>query len=201
MEGFDFFDYTPDMDWSGWSGSDLNFDTLQPEPSMWETMGGYAADFLSNPLVQVGGLGLLSNYLGAQQNQGAMQSAVQDNRNWWQQNAFPNQAKVSAMGAQANADLASRLAESKRRYAEDAAKRGLRGGSLAGGLSALERGSMQDYGTLANQLIQFQNTPQFAPTSGTQMQATQTPMGSMYNTLGGLSGLLAGNYAYKNLFQ
>jgi hypothetical protein len=160
--------------------------------------GGLLGDTLKSPMTYLMAGNLLSNYLGAKSGQQAQQAATQDNRAWWQQNAYPNQALVQAKQTAAGSDLSSRLAEAKRRYMEDAARRGLRGGSLAGGLASMERSTMKDYSRLANELIQFQNTPQFAP-QGTSMIATQTPEQSLYGSSGNTAGTLAGYYAYKNL--
>jgi hypothetical protein len=159
---------------------------------------GMLGSALKSPMTYLMAGNLLSNYLGAKSGQQAQQEATQDNRTWWQQNAYPNQALVQAKQTAAGSDLSSRLAEAKRRYMEDAARRGLRGGSLAGGLASMERSTMKDYSKLANELIQFQNTAQFAP-QGTSMVATQTPEQSLYGSLGNTAGTLAGYYAYKNL--
>lgn len=104
-------------------------------------------------------------------NKGLAEEAVDNNRQWWQENAYPNQVSVDAKAAEANASLGERLAMAKRKYSEDAAARGLRGGSLAGGLSSLDRSAQTDYARIANELIQFQNTPRFTP-QGTSLSYT-----------------------------
>jgi hypothetical protein len=166
--------------------------------SVKDSTTGMLGSALKSPMTYLMAGNLLSNYLGAKSGQESQQAATQDNRTWWQQNAYPNQALVQAKQTAAGSDLSSRLAEAKRRYMEDAARRGLRGGSLAGGLASMERSTMKDYAKLANELIQFQNTAQFAP-QGTSMVATQTPEQSLYGSLGNTAGTLAGYYAYKNL--
>lgn len=141
-----------------------------------------------------------SSLLGANSSRQSAADATNNNREWWQANAFPNSSLMASKRAEAYADLGSKLAEAKRRMTEDAAKRGLRGGSLAGGLSNIERGGQRDYAKLANDLIQFQNTPLFSPT-GTAMTPTTTAEQSIANTVSGLTGTVGGLYTYKNLFS
>jgi hypothetical protein len=138
-----------------------------------------------------------SQFLGAKSAENAMTGAVENNREWWQQNAFPNAALMGAKGSEAYSNLSSALLQARRKMMEDAARRGLRGGSLAGGLASIDRSAMRDYGKLANDLIQFENTPQFSP-QGTSMTATPTAMQGVSNTVSGLTGTMGGLYMYKN---
>lgn len=141
----------------------------------------------------------------AKYNQQSSIAAAENNRDWWAQNAFPNSDIIGAMRASASADMASQLAEAKRRYSEDAAKRGLRGGSLAGGLADLERTAQRNYGTLANDLIKFQNTPLFSP-SGTSVQPTTIQPTTSYgqtfaNTASDLSKTYLQYLMYQNMLK
>lgn len=81
----------------------------------------------------------------------------------WKANAYPDKDLMAARKAEEYAKLGSSLEERKRSYLEDAAKRGLKPGSLSGGLSSIERGAQKSYAELANELLQFEHTPQFAP--------------------------------------
>lgn len=163
------------------------------------TGGGWSLGSYTTPALMA--LNLASQYMGAKGQQQAVQDATNSNREWWQENAYPNKAAVNAQASNAYANLASQLVEAKRNMMEDAAKRGLKGGSLAGGLSRLNTSANKNYAQLANQLIQFQNTPQFTPSGlGTNMTPTVTPLANMANSVSGLTGTYLAADAYKNLY-
>jgi hypothetical protein len=138
-----------------------------------------------------------SQYISSKSQQEASEAATENNREWWQTNAYPNSAAVSAQSSEAYSNLASQLAEAKRKMTEDAAKRGLKGGSLSGAYSNLNTAAQKNYASLANDLIQYANTPMFSPT-GTSMTPTPTAASGIANTISGLTGTLGGLYAYKN---
>lgn len=127
------------------------------------------------------------------------QDAVESNRDYYNQTAYPNAAKVSSQSASAYSNLASQIANAKLQAEEDYAKRGMKAGSLGGVYGKINSAAQKSYAQLANELIQYQNTPFYAPSSGTNQ--TNTTTGTLANSLNGLTGTLGSMYLYKDLFN
>lgn len=136
-------------------------------------------------------------------NQGnALNRANQDYMlNWWQQNAFPNAERLGAMRDNAMGSLNASSLAAQQSFAEDMAKRGIKGGGLmAGGMADIERGKQKAFGNLSNELIQFANTPMFTPSMSPITSRVSGDTSTWYGDLSkSLLGQWAGNTMYSYL--
>lgn len=136
--------------------------------------------------------------------------AAENNREWWSENAYPNKDLMAAKRAQSYSDLATRMNSAEERMRENAAKSGLRGGSLSGAISNLETAAQKDYGKLATELMEFENTPLFAPSGtaiGTNINPLLSPLqmtgvgGSVSDYVDDLTKTLSTYTMYNNMMK
>ncbi|MFA5340138.1 MAG: hypothetical protein WC332_00030 [Clostridia bacterium] len=164
-----------------------------------DTLGSVGSGALNlakaHPLLSLMALNAGSQLLSSK----GQQDAVDANKDYYNQTAYPNTAKVNSQSASAYSNLASQIAQAKLQAEEDYAKRGMKAGSLGGVYSKIDSAAQKSYAQLANELIQYQNTPFYAPSSGTNQ--TNTTTGTLANSLNGLTGTLGSMYLYKDLFN
>jgi hypothetical protein len=201
-----------------WAMGDL------PTYSLAETGGGIggmsATDLMgyAKTLAPLSALNLGSSFLSGsatedlfsklqEQAQNQANANVTSNRDWYNSTAYPNSELVAAKQMANSAEMAAKLQAAKKSYMESAAQRGLKGGSLSGGLSSIYNNYLRDYGSMANDLTQWANTAQFSPGSGTYASYipstanTVTGTTQAANSLSSMLGTLGSIYAYKNLFS
>ena len=133
----------------------------------------------------------------------ANQAAVQQQQQFWKENAFPSTDAVTAMKKSGLSDMNAQSQMAQKNFLESASARGIQGGgAVQSGLSAIERQRQQSYGGLLNNLTQFANKPQFAPSysnnpsgllgtsggTGQQTDYLSQGLGSGLGMLGGMAG-------------
>jgi hypothetical protein len=176
-----------------------------------------AASQLSSYAPLLSAMGLLGgSYLSGQstadaQNQStdkliaAAKDATSQSQQFWKQNAFPSTNIMDAARRNAFAGMNAQAQLSQSNFLEGASARGIRGGgAITGGLSDIERERQRQYGTILNNLTQFENTPLFAPNMAPYNVPSQTSnasgAGSLYTSLASLGGLGTGASLYKYLY-
>jgi hypothetical protein len=83
--------------------------------------------------------------------------------NFWKNNAYPTQEKITAAQAANQASLNQTRDTAERKFFSDASARGLRGGALSAGMQNIESDYSNRYKEMVNALTQFKNTPQWTP--------------------------------------
>jgi len=154
---------------------------LSPTVAGW-TSGGMGS---TAGLLGLGGLNLLGQYYGAQQQQKASDDAfnkqlaaqqayqnvqrtdIANAQNTalanWQKYAFPNAGAINAAKATGMAGIGTATRNATEATTEQAAARGVRGPALGSALAGVQKTGIEQQAALMNQMNQFANTPYSAP--------------------------------------
>lgn len=159
--------------------------------------GGMFSGGMKMPMAMMG-LNAVAQMYGAgeaQKNAGNIYSQQLAN---WNNTAFPNAARVDAQTASAMSGINQQSMLARQRLMDSMAARGMgaNSGVLAGAAAEEDRARRARMAQLANNLIQFRNTPMYAPP---QLQYTQSAGEKVADTVGSSTGLLAGMSLYNSM--
>lgn len=154
------------------------------------SLGG-GTGWTSSPYTLMGMSALANALSAAEQGKNANDIYNQQMENW-RNTAFPNAATVDAQTASAASGINQQSMLARQRLYDQMAARGIGAGSgvLSGVAAEEDRARRQRLAALASNMIQFKNTPMYAPP--TYQGTSTTPVGSLAGNLGSSAGLAAG---------
>jgi hypothetical protein len=139
-----------------------------------------------------------ASLVGANAQRQANSDLTRENLANWQQYAFPNADKMSAMRSKGISDINRRYANSADQISEQMAARGLSGNILGAGLGENERAKNRDFANLSKDLTSFANTPYSAPPVTTQPSVSGIQQ--IADMAKGISGTYAGYDFAKGMY-
>ncbi len=157
----------------------------------WSGLGSGIANSKYTMPVAMLGVNALSQIYGANSAKSNAANTYAQQLAGWQQNAFPNQASVNAATSSATAGINQQSMLARQRLFEQMAARGMgsSSGVMAGAAAEEERARRKRLAELAANMIQFQNTPRYAPPT---YQGTTSAGERIADTMSGTAGLMAG---------
>lgn len=159
--------------------------------------GGLLSGGFKSPAALMG-LSALANSYAASEAQKNADEIYAKQMQGWNQNAFPNAARVDAQTASAMSGINQQSMLARQKLMDQMAARGMgaNSGVLAGAAAEEDRARRQRMAALANQLIQFKNTPMYAPP---QYQGSASAGQTLGSNIGSAAGLLAGYGLYNGM--
>ncbi len=156
--------------------------------------GGIFGKGLTMPATMMG-LNAIAQMYGASSAKRNAQNVYDQQLGAWNQTAFPKSSVVDAQTASALSGINQQSMLARQRLFEQMAARGMGGNSgvLAGASAEEDRARRQRLAMLANNMIQFKNTPMFAPPT---YPYTASAGEKLADTVGSSAGLLAGMGLY-----
>jgi hypothetical protein len=144
------------------------------------------------------GINALAQMYGANSAKSNAQDVYNQQLANWQNTAYPNSATVDAQSASAMSGINQQSMLARQKLMDQMAARGMgaNSGIIAGATAEEDRARRNRLAQLANQLIQFRNTPMYAPP---QLQYTQSSGEKLADTVGSSTGLLAGMSLYNSM--